>query len=77
MEFPFLKIITDQNNNILYEVYISVPSQQMPGALRMEKVDNVSHFGETKSLEVHELISDQFQGDNFVADVFRIDNCEC
>ena len=65
------------NPDIPNDGVVTVPSQQLPGALRIRPVNNVSHFGEQNSPDVQSEISNQFQfGTPPVNPVFRINNCQ-
>lgn len=54
---------------------VTVDSQLLPGSLRTEAVNNVTHFGEQTDLGVHGVISEQFDPNRAVDFVFIIDGC--
>ena len=54
---------------------VTVDSQLLPGSLRTENVNNVTHFGEQTSIPVQMRIFDQFDPTNPVDPVFSIPGC--
>jgi hypothetical protein len=54
---------------------VTVDSQLLPGSLRTENVNNVTHFGEQTNVDVRNAINDQFRQVTAPDPIFRIVGC--
>jgi len=54
---------------------ISVKNELLPGSLRTESVDNVTHFGEQENDDVREAINVQLRPNTSPALVFSVNEC--
>ncbi len=63
------------NTDLHNDGIVPVPSQVLPGSIRQEGVDGVSHFAETRSRDVWRAINRQTDSEISDEDVFWLEGC--